>query len=849
MKWLARFFARAEIPAGVEDQLRDLAARGSLVFVMRSAGWLNLSFIRWLVRRLHLPALAATIGLGRSWRALLTRQGTARALQEAVTARAPALIFLRRPSVFRAKGVGAPMIGEGDPFPQLVELQRRLSGPIFLVPILYVWSRRPSRIKPSLLDMVLGSTEAPGILATSIAFFVNYHRAFVRMGRPVDLHDFLAVESRRPAPAPAPGEAPAGRPLVARKVRGALYYHLSREARAVLGPPFKEPARVREEVLRDRALQETIAGLARETGRSAADLARDAARIVREMAARLSPTFIELIRLVVIWICNRLYEGVELDEAGMSEVREAANSGGLVLCPSHKSHMDYVMLSYLFYERGLMPPHVAAGINLAFWPFGAILRWSGGFFIRRSFKGDRLYGAVLRAYIKRLMRDGFSQEFFIEGGRSRTGKLLFPKTGLLAMEVDAWRESTVEDLFFVPIAIDYEKLPEGKSYTKELGGGEKRKESFGALLRARKVLRTRQGRIYVQLGSPISLRALAGEPGRLDDEPARRTFVQSLANRIAHGINRASTITPVGLCAAALLASRSELSAERLGRRIALLRRIAARDGGRLSARLGGDAGGGGPEDGPLAEALTLLRRDGLLHARGAGRELAYTVPPQRRAELDFFRNNLIHHFIAYAIVAAAIGAQRRADADGSDGRSGSAGHGATATATRTAAERDARWLSRLFKLEFIYRVGVPFAAIFAQTFDALEPLGLMAPGPDEDEDGLAFLAQLLRPFLDAYRSAAATLADWPGGDQRAFVRSALERARLDSAADRALPEAINKTTLENAAAWLLAEGALEPAGVALAGGDPANERLQVAARWRTDAASALIAEIDRFRE
>jgi len=137
-------------------------------------------------------------------------------------------------------------------------------------------------------------------------------------------------------------------------------------------------------------------------------------------------------------------------------------------------------------RKGLLPPHVAAGINLAFWPFGAIARWCGGFFIRRSFKGDHLYGAVLRAYVKRLIRDGFPQEFFIEGGRSRTGKLASPKTGLLAMEVEAWHEESEQDLSFVPIAIDYEKLPEGKSYARELGGGEKQKESFWSLLEARR---------------------------------------------------------------------------------------------------------------------------------------------------------------------------------------------------------------------------------------------------------------------------------------------------------------------------------------------------------------------------
>src|SRR4051794_27627585 len=182
--WFDRFFARAELPAGLEDQLRALAHEGTLVFVMRSAGWLNLSFVRWLVCRLGLPTLGAALGLGPIFRALVGRRGTLGALRAAVGAHAPSLIFLRRPSVFHAKGVAGANGGE-DPFRVLCEMQRTGRRPIFLVPILYVWSRRPQRLKASLLDLVLGSPEAPGTLATSIAFLRNYHRAFVRMGAPI----------------------------------------------------------------------------------------------------------------------------------------------------------------------------------------------------------------------------------------------------------------------------------------------------------------------------------------------------------------------------------------------------------------------------------------------------------------------------------------------------------------------------------------------------------------------------------------------------------------------------------------------------------------------------------------
>jgi glycerol-3-phosphate O-acyltransferase len=837
-----KFFARAEIPPGLEDELRALGREGTIVFVMRSSGWLNLSFIRWLVRRLALPALGAAIGLGHLFRWLIGRRGSLGALRAALAARAPALIFLRRPSVFHAKGV-AGAGGAVEPFRVLCDSQRASGHPVYLVPILYVWTRRPQRLKPSLIDIVLGSTEAPGTLATSLAFLRNYHRAFVRMGLPIDLGAFLDGEARRAGSSasasassssrlPAAGQGAADLSRAARKVRGALYYHLSREARAIVGPPFKSPGRVREEVLRDRALQEAIATEAARRALPAAEIARHAEGMVKEIAARMSPLFFEIIRPLVVWICTRLYQGIELDEDGLAQVRQVADRGGLVLCPSHKSHMDYVILTLLFYEKGLLPPHVAAGINLAFWPFGAIARWCGGFFIRRSFKGDALYSTVVRAYVKRLIRDGFPQELFIEGGRSRTGKLAFPRTGLLSMEVDAWRDGAGDDLFFVPIAIDYEKLAEGNSYARELGGGEKRKENVWSLLRARKTLRSPHGRIYVQFDRPISLAELAGGRAHPPEEGPRRAFVQSLANRIAYGINRASTITPVGLCAAALLTGTGELTGAELARRIELLRRIAVHDGGRIAAPLvtaSLDPAAGGP----IAEALARLLRDGLAEVRGQADAAVYGVPRARRAELDFFRNNVIHHFAAYAIVAAAGRARPPAS-----GRA-------------TTLDSDTRWLSRLLKLEFMYRVGARFETIFAETRQAMAELDLEGgAGNDVGNDvaigaragAVAFLGEMVRPYTDAYRAAAEHLTIWPGGDRRSFVKSALQRAGAEVAAGRMLPEAASRATLENAAAWLAAEGALEAAGATEGG------RLQVAPSWRDSLARSLVSDIDRFR-
>jgi glycerol-3-phosphate O-acyltransferase len=608
-------------------------------------------------------------------------------------------------------------------------------------------------------------------------------------------------------------------------------------------------------VLRDRELRRALERVAADGGRPLADVEAEAERDVREIASRYSPAFVELARPVLAWIFRRVFDAVEVDEEGLARVRRASAGAPIVLCPSHKSHIDYLVLSLVFSDRGMTPPHVAAGINLAFWPFGAIARWGGAFFIRRTVKGDRVYTAALRAYVKRLLRDGFPQEFYLEGGRSRTGKLLFPKTGLFSMEVDAWLEGAAEDVLFVPVAIDYERLMEARAYAHELAGGEKRKEDARALWRARKVLRRRFGHLYIQFEEPISLKALAeqrlgplaasltladvmdapaaaagaaDEGARRDADP-RRQLVQALANHAAYRINRAITITPVGLVAASLLSHvRRGLAAGELARRVELLRYVAAGAGARFATGLAG-APSDPRQPGPIADAVAALADDGLVHVEQAAGEVIYLVPDDRRLQLDFHRNAVIHRYVSLSLVAAALRA-RGLDAPEAD------------------VKEEARHLSRLLKLEFMYRVGASFDEVFADTVGFLERLGALerAGGrlrPGADRDALAFLADLTRAYLEAYRAAALALAGVAAAepsaahDRKSLVQLFLEQGRAAFLAGRiAQREAISKPTFENAVEWFVQEGALVRSGDGLA----------VAPSWRSERLPRLIASIDR---
>ena len=233
------------------------------------------------------------------------------------------------------------------------------------------------------------------------------------------------------------------------------------------------------------------------------ELQRDAGRSLDEIAQAVGSS------KTPVW--NRIYRGVLVHH--LDKLKDAAPGHEVIYVPSHRSHMDYLLLSYLLYERGIVPPHIVAGINLNLPVVGTLLRKGGAFFARRSFKGNMLYSAVFREYMAQLVSGGYSIEYFIEGGRSRTGRLLPPKGGSLAMTVRAYLRQPTRPLLFQPVYIGYEKLMEGASYLDELSGKPKAKESIWQLLSSiPKVLRSNYGQVVVNFGEPIALKPDTSEP-------------------------------------------------------------------------------------------------------------------------------------------------------------------------------------------------------------------------------------------------------------------------------------------------------------------------------------------------
>jgi glycerol-3-phosphate O-acyltransferase len=376
-----------------------------------------------------------------------------------------------------------------------------------------------------------------------------------------------------------------------------------------------------------------------------------AEKYTREIAANYSYSFIMVAVTLVSWFWNRIYNGIKLNH--FESFPHQALGHEVIYVPCHRSHIDYILLSYLVHENGSVPPHIAAGINLNMPIIGPLLRRGGAFFLRRSFRSHKLYAAVFYEYLSTIQSHGVSIEYFIEGTRSRTGRLLPPKAGMLAMSVKSYLNAPIKPIMFQPVYIGYERLVEGNSYTTELSGKAKRSERLTDLFKVFGIARHNYGEAHVSLGEPVFLDELLIEHDpkwreTVSDSAIKPAWMGSviddLGKSIMTHINASADVNPINLLALILLGTPRHALGEKLLQRqldlyTCLLGRRPTPERITLTDRTSEEIINYG------FEMKILQRQD---HTLGD----IISLEPDRAIGLTYFRNNVAHLMALPSMIA-----------------------------------------------------------------------------------------------------------------------------------------------------------------------------------------------------
>ncbi len=426
--------------------------------------------------------------------------------------------------------------------------------------------------------------------------------------------------------------------FVARQARLAL----DRAERPLLGYRYKVPKHVIEAIEDSPQFRADVAALAARLQVAEPEVLEEACADLAGLVASMDPLAVDLLSGALRPLHARAWE-VHADTAGLDRLHALNRRHALVFLPSHRSYADSLLLADVLAAHDFPRNHVLGGDNLRFWPIGSLAKRAGIVFIRRSFGGDEIYKLALREYLGYLLAKRFNLEWYMEGGRSRTGKLRPPRYGLLKYLAEAV-ERRAEDAYLVPVSITYDQLREVSAMAAEQGGVAKKAEGLSWLASYARGQMFRVGTVQVRFAEPLSLRdALApdGEPG---DSDAWRLRLQKVAFEVAVRINRVTPATATALVTLALLGVRDRaLTLGQVRRVLQPLRAYLAERGLPHSGEtLRTEAG--------VSRVLGALAQEHVVTVYTGGEEPVYAIERGQHLVAAFYRNSAIHHFVDRAV-------------------------------------------------------------------------------------------------------------------------------------------------------------------------------------------------------
>jgi glycerol-3-phosphate O-acyltransferase len=790
-----KLFGHVVVNDNAVTKIRELASTGTVVFTMRHRSFIDYFLVNYVLRRegLALPVFANGVSalpllplsqmltlLRTKARELVLRRTDASTQSAhdvcaaAVASGKPVLIFMRGR---RARGLLSRWFGRlpqtrvgTDFLREIVHARRNGERECFVIPFALFRGHSFRRREKGVSALVYSVHEVPSDLRKLMTYWWNRKGLFITVGKEVSLGEFMkryAADSEE---------------LIVRRLTRAIQIFLSREERVVLGPAHLPRRQIKALVLENEEMTEAIERLAEQTGTPIAKLKKEADGYFEEMAADFNGVLFAVVSYVFKKIWARMFSGIIA--LGLDEVVNKVRHHPVVLVPCHRSHFDYLIITYLFHLNFVSPPHIFAGVNMAFWPLAPFLRASGAYFVRRSFADNELYRQVFRQYLSFLIREGYTQEFFIEGGRSRTGKMLTPKLGMLSAVVNTYLDGVRKDLYLVPVSIHYGRILEEDAYQFELRGGKKEAESFRGLLRARRFLQQRFGTVYLSFAKPISLRDALGDrrarfsEGSGDDaiEEEKRRFVQKLGFKILRDVNDCAVAGATSISATVLLSGPHRGTRyEDYSRFANALARLIKVQGIKTTASLDRNIG-------DFRESLDFLTHSGLIERITRGNAEVLLVGEHKLLALDFYKNNLIHAFVLPSLVCTGMLSRKHGPALADDVQ---------------------HWLD-VFRFEFALPDRHELPALIDKQIDYLRELGAVT---EEDLDAthavVIAAAGVLDVFREAYWIAVQTVGEALGADgvtEKGLIaeyQKAYETALL--VGETSKPEGANTVLLQNA--------------------------------------------------
>ncbi|MDX1459757.1 MAG: glycerol-3-phosphate 1-O-acyltransferase PlsB [Xanthomonadales bacterium] len=546
--------------------------------------------------------------------------------------------LIRRPSTRRSSDVLRRLVErcEADP-----------STDILLVPVTVFVGRAPDKSSGFAKVLFAENWQVAGRFRRFVSTLINGRDTLVQFSRPISLRE-LAEEGL-------------GSARSLRKVSRILRTHFRRVRNAAIGPDLSHRRMLIDRLLQAPTVRKAIAEEARSKKIDIEKARKQARKYALEIAADYSYTFIRIAAMAIAWFTGKVLSGIRL--FNFERFKAHSIDHEVIYVPCHRSHLDYMLISYLVHQNGLVAPHVAAGINLNLPLIGGFLRGGGAFYLRRTFKSQKLYAAVFNEYLSTILAQGTSIEYYVEGTRSRTGRLLQPRAGMLAMTVKGYLHAPVRPVMFQPVYIGYEQVMEAAAYTRELSGSAKRSERLSDLFKVLGVLGKDHGVATVSFGEPIFLDELlehhdpdwrehAGPGG--DKPPWMPELIDQLGTGIMTRINATADVNPVALLATALLGTpRLALGERDLLEQLALYVEL---------LKEGGFGPGITVTEKPPSEIVDYgIARQHLVRIEHPLGDMI-ALAPEQAVELTYARNNIAHLLIAPSLVACCFLNQRSFD-------------------------------------------------------------------------------------------------------------------------------------------------------------------------------------------